>query len=78
MDSPRPPVIEWVRLMREHPGAFEEAKAYEKTALEHGSPFTWSERESLVDLEKPERVSEIEADYEKRLERERARRPRTR
>ena len=68
--------IEWVRLMREHPDAFEEAKAYEKTALEHGSPFTWSERESLVDLEKPERVAEIESDYQKRLERERAKRPR--
>ena len=67
--------IEWVRLKREHPVAFEEAKRYEKTALEHGSPFTWSDRESLADLERPERVAEIEADYERRLAREKARRP---
>ena len=68
--------IEWVRLMREHPDAFEEAKRYEKTALENGSPFTWSDRESLSELERPERVAEIEADYEIRLARQRARRPR--
>ena len=67
--------IEWVRLKREHPDAFEEAKSYEKTALEHGSPFTWSDRESLDELERPARVAAIEADYDKRLERERARRP---
>ena len=59
--------IEWVRLKREHPEAFEEAKRYEKTALEHGSPFTWSDRESLSELERPERAAEIEADYEVRL-----------
>ena len=67
--------IEWVRLKREHPEAFEEAKRYEKTALDHGSPFTWSDHESLAELERPERVAEIEADYEVRLARERARRP---
>lgn len=67
--------IEWVRLMREHPDAFEEAKRYEKTALENGSPFTWSNRESLAELQQPERVAEIEADYEARLARQRARRP---
>ena len=34
--------IEWVRLMEEHPGEFEDAKRYEKNAIDHGSPFTWS------------------------------------
>jgi 3'-phosphoadenosine 5'-phosphosulfate sulfotransferase (PAPS reductase)/FAD synthetase len=58
--------IEWVRLMEEHPKAFEEARAYEKTAEEHGSPFTWSDGESLDDLAKPERVAAIKADYERR------------
>lgn len=58
--------IEWVRLMEAHPKAFEEARAYEKTAEEHGSPFTWSDGESLDDLAKPERVEAIKADYEKR------------
>lgn len=67
--------VEWVRLKREHPDKFEEAKSYEKTALNHGSPFTWSDRESLEMLEQPERMAEIEADYEVRLARERARRP---
>ena len=67
--------VEWVRLKREHPDAFEEAKRYEKTALDHGSPFTWSDRESLAELEQPERIAEIEADYERRLAREKARRP---
>lgn len=64
--------IEWVRLKQRHPEEFEKAKAYEKTALEHGSPFTWSMRESLVELEKPERIAEIEAEHAKRLERSRA------
>lgn len=61
--------IEWVNLMEKHPEAFEEAKAYEKTAVEHGSPFTWSEHESLEELARPERVAQIKKDYEKRLER---------
>ena len=64
--------IEWVRLKREHPDAFEAAKRYEKTALEHGSPFSWSDGESLVELERPERVQQIEEDFQRRLERERA------
>jgi len=66
--------IEWVRLKRTHPEAFEEAKAYEKTAMEHGSPFTWSDRESLSELEQPERIKQIEDDYAQRLERAKARR----
>lgn len=64
--------IEWVRLKRKHPAAFEEAKRYEKTALDSGSPFTWSQGESLIDLERPERIAAIEADYESRRLRERA------
>lgn len=67
--------IEWVRLRKEHPDAFEEAKRYEKDALQHGSPFTWSHRESLSELEKPERIAQIEADYELRKQRELAARP---
>lgn len=59
--------IEWVRLKEEHPDAFEEAKAYEKTALDHGSPFTWSQGESLDMLSQPARISQIKQDYEARL-----------
>ena len=64
--------IEWVRLMTEHPEAFKEAKAYEKNAVDHGSPFTWSQGESLEELAKPERVEKIKRDHERRLARMRA------
>jgi 3'-phosphoadenosine 5'-phosphosulfate sulfotransferase (PAPS reductase)/FAD synthetase len=64
--------IEWVRLKERHPDKFEEAKALEKDALEHGSPFTWSSGESLAELEQPERVAQIVADFEKRRARARA------
>jgi len=66
--------IEWVRLMRRHPDAFKEAIELEKTALEDCSPFTWSQGESLTELSKPDRVAQIEKDYEKRLERQKQRR----
>lgn len=56
--------IEWVRLREQHPEDYEEAKELEKDALEHGSPFTWSKGESLWDMEKPERIAEIKAEYE--------------
>ena len=58
--------IEWVRLKERHPEAFEEAKRYEKLAIDNDSPFTWSQGESLVDLEKPERIQQIKDDFEKR------------
>ncbi len=64
--------IEWVRLKQQHPEAFEEAKAYEKNAVENGSPFTWSQGESLQQLEKPERIVQIRADHERRLARMRS------
>lgn len=67
--------IEWVRLRERHPEAFEEAKSYEKNALEHGSPFTWSKGESLDELEQPARVIQIVEDYERRKRREQANRP---
>ena len=61
--------IEWVRLYEQHPDRFAEAVEYEKTALEDGSPFTWSMGESLIELVQPKRIAQIKADYEKRLER---------
>lgn len=64
--------IEWVRLMERHPDFFEEAKSYEKVAVEGGSPFTWSRGESLEDLGRPERIEQIKQDHEKRLARIRA------
>lgn len=61
--------IEWVRLSREHPEAFAEAQRLEKTALSHGSPFTWSQGESLQELTQPDRMAEIEREFEVRRRR---------
>ena len=66
--------IEWVNLLERHPEAFEEAKTYEKTALEHGAKFTWCQKETLDELAQPERIAQIKSDYAKRLERERNKR----
>ena len=65
--------IEWVRLRERHPEAFDEAKQYEKNAIEHGSPFTWSQGESLSELERPERQEQIREEHQRRLERARSR-----
>ena len=59
--------------MERHPGYFEEARSYEKNAIDHGSPFTWSQGESLDELARPERVAEIRAEHERRVERMRGR-----
>jgi hypothetical protein len=61
--------IEWVRLREEHPREFDAARDLEKSALSHGSPFTWTQGESLDELARPERVAAIKEDYEKRLTR---------
>ena len=66
--------IEWVRLMERHPGYFEEAKSYEKTAIDHGSPFTWSRGESLEQLSQPDRVAQIHDEHKKRVDRARGNR----
>ena len=65
--------IEWVRLLERHPDAFEEARTYEKTAVDHGSPFTWSQGESLDELRRPERIEQIKFEHERRIARARAR-----
>ncbi len=64
--------IEWVRLKEQHPEAFEEAKAYEKNAVENGSPFTWSQGESLADIEKPTRIDQIKREHKLRILRSRS------
>lgn len=65
--------IEWVRLREQHPEAFEEAKAYEKNAVEHGSPFTWSAGESLEELECPLRIEQIKREHAEKIVRMRIR-----
>ena len=64
--------IEWVRLKQVHPGLFEEAKAYERRSIERTKGFTWCERETLEELERPERMAQIIADWEAAQERKRS------
>ncbi len=67
--------IEWVGLFERYPEDFKKAMAYEKTALENDSPFTWSEGESLAELSRPERIEQIKEEHAKKVEKLKARRP---
>jgi 3'-phosphoadenosine 5'-phosphosulfate sulfotransferase (PAPS reductase)/FAD synthetase len=57
--------IEWVRLKKRYPDYYEKAKAYEKPNSVNGNTFFWCDNESLAELEQPERMAEIEQDWEK-------------
>lgn len=66
--------IEWVRLMERHPDKFEEAKSYEKQLNDdkstNGETYYWMGKNTpLTTLEDPDRVEQIKADHEKKLER---------
>lgn len=52
---------EWVGLKERHPELFEQAKGFEKFDETTGKRFTWSAKESLEELERPERMDEIKA-----------------
>ncbi len=66
--------IEWVRLKEAHPDLFEEAKRYEEQSVLHGEEFFWNQRESLAELERPERVEQIKANWEATQNRKRSQR----
>lgn len=57
---------EWVGLKQRHPDLYEQAKSYEKENLLTGERFTWSQAESLVELEDPERMEQIMQQQEAR------------
>ncbi|MBC8066447.1 MAG: phosphoadenosine phosphosulfate reductase family protein [Chlorobia bacterium] len=59
---------EWVGLKENHPDLFEKSKRYEKINQETGERYTWSERESLEELERPERVKEIKEQHLAKVE----------
>jgi 3'-phosphoadenosine 5'-phosphosulfate sulfotransferase (PAPS reductase)/FAD synthetase len=61
--------IEWVRLKQRYPDLFEQAKAYEKPNRVNGNIFYWCDNEPLAELEKPERIAEIEDNWRKTQER---------
>jgi 3'-phosphoadenosine 5'-phosphosulfate sulfotransferase (PAPS reductase)/FAD synthetase len=58
---------EWVGLLERHPELFEKAKEYEKINESAGIRYTWNQRESLVELAEPERVSEIKQKHEQAM-----------
>ena len=60
--------IEWVRLRKKHPEAFELAKKYEHLSKQQGHEFTWVQGRKLEDFEDPEKVKAMEESYKKRLE----------
>lgn len=64
---------EWVGLLENHPDLFELAKQYEKVDSDGEASYTWSQRESLESLSKPERVAEIKRNLEKAIEKEKSR-----
>ncbi|MFQ0970978.1 phosphoadenosine phosphosulfate reductase family protein [Gilliamella sp. BG1] len=67
--------IEWIGLLEKHPDEFQKAKKYEKLAIDHGSPFTWIQGEPLSELEKPERITQIKDEFQKRLQKEKKKKP---
>jgi hypothetical protein len=50
------------------------AKSYEKPDSETGERYTWSQRESLEELARPERVAEIKRNQQNAVQKEIARR----
>ena len=58
--------IEWVHLKEHYPELYEEAKSYERPYEGSGNTFTWSERESLAEMERPERMQAIKEEHARR------------
>jgi hypothetical protein len=63
--------IEWVRLKETYPELYEQAKAYERPNKINGNVFFWNQNESLEEIARPERVSEIKANYARTQEQKR-------
>lgn len=60
--------IEWVGLLENHPDLYDRAKKYEKIGKENIESYTWSQNESLSELQKPERVKQIKQEAAKKQE----------
>lgn len=59
---------EWVGLLENHPDYFEKAKQFERLDVATGQRFTWNSRESLEDLQRPERIKQIKEQHAKRIQ----------
>lgn len=60
--------IEWVGLLETHPDLYEKAKQYEKVDSQTGERYTWSPKESLIELQTPERTAAIKKEHARRQE----------
>lgn len=59
--------IEWVGLLNNHPDLYEKASRFEKESPDTEERYTWTQRESLKELMQPDRITLIEAEYNRRL-----------
>lgn len=69
--------IEWVKLKETYPELYEKAKEYERPYEKTGNFFTWSQGESLAEMERPERVDQIKREHVIRIERMKSRKENT-
>lgn len=60
--------IEWIGLYENHPDLYNRAMKYEKVDQETGEKYTWSSLESLTDLIKPERITQVKEEFLRRTE----------
>jgi 3'-phosphoadenosine 5'-phosphosulfate sulfotransferase (PAPS reductase)/FAD synthetase len=62
--------IEWVGLLEQHADLFQKASQFEqdKENVETGERYTWSDKESLIELMRPERIEEIRQEHRRRQE----------
>ncbi len=58
--------IEWIGLLENHPGLYQQAMDYEKVDAQTGERYTWSQRESLKELMQPDRIAAIIQEHERR------------
>ncbi len=64
---------EWLGLKERHPELYEKAKAFEKEGPAGEPGYTWSQGESLADLEDPARAAEVAARHAQAMRREQLR-----
>jgi 3'-phosphoadenosine 5'-phosphosulfate sulfotransferase (PAPS reductase)/FAD synthetase len=70
---------EWIGLKERHPVLFEKAKQFEKVIRDEETGevikrYSWSQGETLEELENPERMEEVKRNHERYLDEERRRR----
>jgi hypothetical protein len=58
--------IEWVGLLENHPDLYWKAASFERVDMATGERYTWSSKESLLELAQPERIAKIKAEHQRR------------